>query len=48
MHKEKVLGMSPKAFLKINTKKIFFLRIFSLILILKNISNANLLDVFYR
>jgi hypothetical protein len=48
MHKKKNLGMSHKGpvFIK-NTKKLIFWE-FSLDIIFKNTSNANLFDVFYR
>jgi hypothetical protein len=49
MHKEKVSGMSHKGFFLLGTQKeSIFWDFFSYMLIFRNSSNANLLDVFYR
>jgi hypothetical protein len=49
MHKEKVLGMcNIKGFSYQEHKRNLFFEKFSWMLFLKNISNANLLYVFYR
>jgi hypothetical protein len=48
MHKEKVLRMSHKGFFLLGTQKEFIFWEFFLDVILKNTSNANLLDVFHK
>jgi len=48
MQKEKVLEMSHEGFFKSRTEKESIFWKFSWMLFFKNISNANLLDVFYK
>jgi hypothetical protein len=46
MHKEKISRMKHEGFFKLGTQKNLFFGNFTWMLIFKNTSNANLLDVF--